>query len=511
MEWYRTDNRHGRIPLRDLPQTSYDELYGELAQKLLDPACHPAHYFTLPGPEGHTLYCLLLDDAAGEILACRSLIPHGAEPASLTAVYPGIHPFERDAAERHGIRFRNSMYDKPLRTPEAEVDSCGSSVRQAVPDDFPFYRMEGESLHEVNVGPIHAGIIEPGAFRFICNGEQVMHLEIALGYQHRGVERLIEQTANRRRQALLAESTAGDASVTHAAAYARIIEYLTAEPCYRSVTYDIEVQRCIALEMERLAMHLADTGALCMDIGYQLGQTACEALRTVTINTTQYWCGNRFGKGLVRPMGSYYPLTEEIRERIQDNVADVMRRYDQVRRDLKDCPSLLARLEDCGTVARAQLLQIGAVGMAARAGGLLRDIRATHPWACYGQQLTHEPVTREQGDAMARLTIRCREGLQSAAYVLRLLEEQQPAATASPEYDAPLAPDTLAVALVEGWRGETCHCALTDRHGRIAAYRIKDPSLHNWTALALAVRGEGISDFPVCNKSFNLSYCGHDL
>ncbi len=378
-------------------------------------------------------------------------------------------------------------------------------------DNYPFYTMEGRSLHEVNVGPIHAGIIEPGAFRFICNGEQVLHLEIALGYQHRGVEAAFETTANRLRQMCLAESVAGDSAVAHATAFARAVEKLTG----REVPAALECERAVALELERMAMQIADTGALCMDVGYQLGQVACEALRTMTINTTQAWCGNRFGKGLIRPLRHEPPADGRKGGDDPPQRAQIARRYDEVRRDIKSSPSLLARFEQCGIVPREEMLRIGGVGQAARASGAARDIRTTHPWGVFAGALRHESVVERQGDVMARLMVRCREVLQSAGYIDRLLDlpgqEYANAGNPRPDYAAPLAPSSLAFGLVEGWRGETCHVLLTDAQGRIAACRIKDPSLHNWLALALAVRGEGISDFPICNKSFNLSYCGHDL
>ncbi len=359
----------------------------------------------------------------------------------------------------------------------------------------------------MNVGPIHAGIIEPGAFRFICNGENVLHLEIALGYQHRGVEKCFAATDNRLRQTLLAESVAGDSAVSHASAFVAAVEKLAG----RDADDNLVRERAVAAELERMAMHIADTGALSMDVGYQLGQVACEALRTMTINTTQAWCGNRFGKGLIRPLGTNKPLTPEKIDTIRRNVAEICRRYDEVRQDIKSSPTLLARYEQCGVVPRADMLRIGGVGMAARASGVGRDIRASHPAGVYAS-IPHESIVKRHGDVMARLMVRCREVLQSADLIERLLADFTPVPNPSrPDYEAALAPESLAVGLVEGWRGEICHVAVTDAEGRIAAYKVKDPSLHNWLALALAVRGEGISDFPICNKSFNLSYCGHDL
>ncbi len=503
MNWYLTDNRAAAVRLEDIPEAGYADFYDDLNAKLGEERYHVAHYFALPAENRLRFYCLLLDDETGQVLLASHALEYYEETAlpSLTALHPALHPFERDIAERFGVKFDGMPWPKPLRFPHDRYD------RNSSMDNYPFYTMQGGSLHEVNVGPIHAGIIEPGAFRFLCNGEQVLHLEIALGYQHRGIEGLFAETDNRLRQLCLAEAVAGDSAVAHATAFAEALEKLGTRPRPAG----LEQARTVALELERMAMQIADTGALSMDVGYQLGQVACEALRTMTINTTQAWCGNRFGKGLIRPHGTDHPLTPEKARMIRENVREIARRYDEVRHDIKSSPSLLARFEQCGVVAREEMLRIGGVGQAARASGLLRDIRATHPWASYAEELCHESIVKRHGDVMARLMMRCREVLQSAQYIDQLLELPAAGAAPAPDYAVPLAPQSLAFGLVEGWRGETCHVLITDAAGRIAAARIKDPSLHNWLALALAVRGEEISDFPICNKSFNLSYCGHDL
>lgn len=509
MKYYITDNTAAAVSLKEIPEVPYAVFYADLCDKLADPRYHLAHYFALPQADRMYFYCLLLDDATSQVMITSHALNYydDTELPSLTAQHPQVHPFERDITERYGVRFDAMPWPKPLRFPFDRYD------RNSSMDNYPFYKMEGKSLHEVNVGPIHAGIIEPGAFRFICSGEQVLHLEIALGYQHRGVEQMFVSTHNRLRQTCLAEAIAGDSAVAHATAFAEAIEKLTGND--RPAQLDCE--RGIALELERMAMQIADTGALSMDVGYQLGQVACEALRTMTINTTQAWCGNRFGKGLIRPHGTNHPLTAEKLKMIRRNVAEIAHRYDEVRRDIKSSPSLLARFEECGIVAREQMTAIGGVGQAARASGVCRDIRSSHPWGVYAKDIKHESIIKTQGDVMARLMVRSREILQSAEYIDRLLTiyEQKYISESTPcekpYYDAPLATSSLTFGLIEGWRGEICHVLVTDADGQIVASRIKDPSLHNWMALALAVRGEGISDFPICNKSFNLSYCGNDL
>ena len=501
--YHITHNTASAVAIKDIPVVDYTELYNDLAERMADSRYHVAHYFATEHEMGLKFYLIVLDDESGEVLI-SSFIPdyYTRGLASLSAIHPQFHPFEREMYELYGIPFNNHPWLKPLRF------SHDRRNRESTMDSYPFYQMEGDELHEVNVGPIHAGIIEPGAFRFICNGEQVLHLEIALGYQHRGVEGEMTRDDNKLRQTLISESIAGDTAVGHATAYAELVEKLGSEP----IDEELKLERMIALELERIAMHIADTGALATDIGFQLYQVACEALRTVTINTTQAWCGNRFGKSMIRPFGTNHPLTEAKIETIIKNITDVRRRYNELREDILEDNTLLARFEQCGLVPTPEMQRIGGVGMAARSSNLKRDIRASHPSGYYATELKHEPVVKSHGDVMSRLMTRLDEVLQSADYVLNTLKGYKPAAKLrAPHYDAELKADSLSFSLIEGWRGEICHVALTNSEGRIVKYKVKDPSVHNWLGLAIAVRSEGISDFPINNKSFNLSYCGHDL
>ena len=504
MNYHIVDNLTSAIRLQDIPQVEYAALYEDLKVRLAQERYHVAHYFATPEQNRLRFYIIVLDDADHKAMLASFAMEYYDDVAlpSLTALHPAMHIFEREITELYNVEFDSMPWNKPLRF------SFDRRNRNSTIDTYPFYSIEGDSLHEVNVGPIHAGIIEPGAFRFVCNGESVLHLEIALGYQHRGVEQEFSATDNRLRQTLLAESIAGDSAVSHTTTFAHTIEKLSG----KTPSEALETERAVALELERMALHIADTGALSTDVGYQLGQVACEALRTMTINTTQAWCGNRFGKGLIRPSGSNKPLTAAKRDMILKNVEEIARRYDEVKEDIKSSPTLLARFEQCGIVAKSDMQRIGGVGMAARASGLTRDIRTSHPYGVFADKIRHESIIKRQGDVMSRLTVRCNEVLQSAKYIGELLGGYTPAESMPrPDYEAALAPDSLAFSLVEGWRGEICHVAITDSEGKIATYKVKDPSLHNWLALALAVRGEGISDFPICNKSFNLSYCGYDL
>ena len=501
--FYRTTNTASAVAIADIPVVEYEALSNDLKERMTDSRYHVAHYFATECEAGLKFYMILLDDETGEVLITSFVPDYYAEGlASLTAVHQQFHPFEREIFELYAVPFDGHPWLKPLRF------SFDRRDKESTMESYPFYTIDGEELHEVNVGPIHAGIIEPGAFRFICDGEQVLHLEIALGYQHRGVESEMVRNDNRLRQTLIAESIAGDTAVGHATAYAELVEKLAGT----DIGEDLKRERLVAIELERIAMHLADTGALATDIGFQLYQVACEALRTVTINTTQAWCGNRFGKSMIRPMGSHFPLTAEKIATIRRNIADVRRRYNEVRVDILESQTLLARFEQCGLVPKSEMQRIGGVGMAARSSGLERDIRTTHPSGYYAVGIHHKMVLHQDGDVMSRLNTRMDEILQSADYIEQMLADYTPStAMAKPDYEAKLQGEMLSFALVEGWRGEICHVALTDAEGNIAKYKIKDPSMHNWLGLAIAVRSEGISDFPINNKSFNLSYCGHDL
>jgi Ni,Fe-hydrogenase III large subunit len=351
-------------------------------------------------------------------------------------------------------------------------------------------------------------VIEPGHFRFICNGEKVLHLEIQLGYQHRGIEDLFITKNNALQRCILSESIAGDTSVGHALAHSQLMESLGGI----EVSETLQIERCIALEMERLAVHIGDTAALCGDVAYQLGQVVCEALRTTIINTTQLWCGNRFGKGLVRPGGSNYPLSNDVAEEMLRILDDTDRRFREITDCIYSLPSVLSRFDDIGILTKKQGLTIGAVGMAARSCGIMRDTRITHPFQYY-KKYALQPVVLETGDVLARGMQRSLEARESVKIISELIEiwKRNMRSIPEPDYYYKLKPDSFAISIVEGWRGEICHTALTDKYGSICHYKVMDPSFHNWMALALAARNQEISDFPICNKSFNLSYCGNDL
>jgi len=278
---------------------------------------------------------------------------------------------------------------------------------------------------------------------------------------------------------------------------------------------NLALLRSLALELERISIHVGDLGAMATDVAYQLGSNVFGALRTPAINHFQFWCGNRFAKGLIRTGYMGYKFTAELVEKYKKMLFDFEEKYVEMADEMFSLPSVMSRFEKTGEVTQDQALLIGAVGMAARITNLSRDIRNTHPFSYY-KILKYQPVLLESGDVWARAKMRDLEIRASIAYMRDLINDLEQYESI-PCYERialegkKMQPDSFSITLVEGWRGEICHCAITDHEGELKHYKVKDPSMHNWLALALALRENEISDFPINNKSFDLSYCGHDL
>ena len=497
---YITLYNHQSVPVNTIPELKYD-LFLDLNTGLIKdhPERHCVLYFGHRDGETIKLICCIADDNEKSIMVSSSVVPENEILSSFSAKSLSFEKFEREIHENFGIGYLDHPWLKPVRYSENRFDKSKTI------SDYPFFNIASEELHEVGVGPVHAGIIEPGHFRFICNGEQILHLEIQLGYQHRGIEQLFLDKKKLIQRITLAESIAGDSAIGHTTAFAYLWESLSETLVDRNVL----LSRTIAQELERIAIHTGDLSAICTDIAYQLGSSVFGRLRTPVINFFQEWCGNRLAKGLIRTGYNPYPFNKDLADRLKSVLDKFEPEFLEMNYELSRLPSSLSRFERTGMLKYDQLLEIGTVGMSARMNALARDIRTTHPYGLYSE-LNHEPILKHHGDVYSRVQIRREEVLQSIAY-LRLLINQIPEPETDRESLNKLKPDAFVISLTEGWRGEICHAAITDEKGGLKIYKIKDPSFHNWLALGLAVRNNEISDFPVSNKSFDLSYCGHDL
>ena len=490
-----------RLDRGRIPRLTFQELRTQALQ-IVGEGGKVVQFFVYQDKGEHTLLAVLRTD---QLLVASSGAPESYE--SLTAEREVFHLFEREIAEQFGfvpdghpwlkmVRYHKNSTGKP--------DVFGNDYEQDIPGNYDYYSVEGEEIHQVAVGPVHAGVIEPGHFRFNCIGERVLHLEIHLGYQHRGIEEMIPKVSLARLP-LLVEGIAGDTAVGHGLCFTQSMEALTDRQPDRSA----KIVRTIGLELERIANHVGDLGALSGDVAFLPPANYCGRMRGDFLNMSAWLCGSRFGKGLVRPGGVGTALVDEDRSTIQGRIKEIRPQVEHVFDLIFHTPSVRARFEECGVVSREDANHLGLVGPAGRASGLPYDARRCFPTEHYAElEIAESPAPG--GDVYARARIRADEVLQSMDIIQELLKE--PARTEVVDTDdQPLAPSSFVVAVNEAWRGEVSHCLLTDEEGKIQRYKIKDPSFHNWNGLAMALRDTGISDFPLNNKSFNLSYCGYDL
>ena len=487
MNWIITENNK-KIDVNDLPTISIDEIksdFEKMDRRLIG-------FFGKQEFENVRLFVILADDKVGKLYVTSSLFtPDVRAYDSFTQKFPAFHIFEREFYEEFGIEPLNHPWLKPVR------------INQ---DKYPFFEMKGDEVHQVAVGPIHAGVIEPGHFRFMCHGERVYDLEIMLGYQHRGVEELFIN--NKLYNNRLAESVCGDSVIAYNMAYSQAMEALSGT----KVSNKAQIIRRIALEMERIAIHIGDMGAIAGDTAYLMGASIFGITRTLVINTILEISGSRFGRGLVNVGGVNFDIDKNLSQKIVKMLDEVAKTVDRTTKVMLKSPTVISRLERTGVVNYENAKEIGAVGMAARASGVDLDSRFDFNDKWYTTLDVVKPF-KATGDVHSRFKLRYKEIKQSMLIVKKLLKKLEDYNNEnlleSVNYN--LAPNSLVISIVEGWRGEVVHVALTGASGELLRYKMKDPSFNNWYMLALAVRNNGVSDFPLCNKSFNLSYCGNDL
>ncbi|MDA9503427.1 hydrogenase expression protein HypE [Bradyrhizobium sp. CCBAU 11386] len=370
------------------------------------------------------------------------------------------------------------------------------------PSPYRFLPVEGDGLHEIAVGPVHAGIIEPGHFRFTASGETVVRLEQRLGYTHKGIEGLMTG-ANLERAVQLAGRVSGDSTVAYAFAFSR-----AAEAALQLVVPDRAIWlRALLAELERLANHLGDIGAICNDASFALMQAHCAVLRESILRASNAAFGHRLMRDIIVPGGVTRDLNDDGTEIIQAALGNIRRRFPALVELYDNTASLQDRTVDTGVLKATLARQYAAGGYVGRASGRSFDARRTLAYPPYDSLHFEVPVLNE-GDVNARVWIRVREVEQSLSLINQILDRlpEGPMGT----HAAHRREAREGMAIVEGFRGDVL-VWLRLRDGRVERCHLRDPSWFQWPLLEAAIEGNIVADFPLCNKSFNCSYSGHDL
>jgi Ni,Fe-hydrogenase III large subunit len=467
--------------------------------------------WTLLGLWGATgaVHVAVLDEPAAEIAVLTLQCPDGKFP-SIGASHPPAIRLERAIRDLYGFEPVGLPDARPwldlgcwgIAHPLAAHPITPAAAPSGRIAPYPFLTSEGEGLHQIPVGPVHAGIIEPGHFRFTANGERVVRLEERLGYVHKGIEALM-RGAPLEKAARLAARASGDSTVAYGFAFARAVEAALEVTVPPRASY----LRALMAELERLANHFGDFGAICNDASFAIMHAQCGILRERTLRTAEACFGHRLMMDRVVPGGLANDLVPDGVGQVRSLVKEIRRRFPQLIELYDNTASLQDRTATTGILTRDLARQFGAGGYVGRASGRAFDARKLPGYAPY-DRLAFEITTLEAGDVNARVWIRIREIEQSLALIDQIVADLPDGPISIPIEAAGRSAEGLG--LVEGFRGDIL-VSVQISDGRIARCHLRDPSWFQWPLLEAVIEDNIVADFPLCNKSFNCSYSGHDL
>jgi len=371
---------------------------------------------------------------------------------------------------------------------------------------YNFQKVKGEGIYEIPVGPIHAGIIEPGHFRFSVAGERIVLLEPRLGFTHKGSEKLFE-VLPLNKKIKLSEKISGDSSFSHSLAFCQALEKLNNTAVPARARY----LRVVYAELERLANHFGDIGAIMMDTGFNFGGAQGARLREMLMQTNERLTGSRFLRGVNTIGGVMKNITDVEKNKLEVELKDISQDFAKVMQVVENSTSLLNRLNGTGILSLATAQRHDATGVAGKAVGITKDARIDYPYAAYGEFSLGEIATESEGDVYARFHVRVKEVYASVEIIMAALEKMPKGDINIPNHKIVFAKNTFSISIVEGWRGEIVYFVTTDTNGNISRVAPRDPSFINWAVLGVAGLDNVVPDFPLINKSFNLSYSGNDL
>ena len=461
------------------------------------------------------VYCAVLDWADKRWVFVKMQLPEGQTRfESISKDVFSAALFEREMKEMFGLEpggnpdlRRLHLHDEvwpegfyPLRKdfipPERAQRSDGA---------YRFKKVEGEGIFEVPVGPVHAGIIGPGHFRFSAAGEPVISLEARLGFTHRGVEKLFEKmpSAGSDDAVSFSERVSGDSAFAYSTAYCRGIEKIYGLRVPERAQYI----RAIFLELERIYNHTNDIGGIAVDVGFTFPNAFASIMKENTLALNEKISGSRYLKGVNEVGGVSRDFGGSERKALLDHLDGISKDFRELKAILGSSISFMDRVDKTGILKKKTAVDLGIVGLAARASGIPMDLRKTFP-GVYAEA-NFNLIREEDGDVLARLNVRLREFEESVRLIREFIRIMAPGDISAASKIEPK--PGCGIGYAEGWRGPVLFWIKTDASGRIERCKIVDPSFHNWQGLCFAVLGNIIPDFPLCNKSFDLSYPGNDL
>jgi Ni,Fe-hydrogenase III large subunit len=449
------------------------------------------------------VYMALLDESSNDVAVLTYTCKAGKYP-SVAARHPPAIRLERAIQDLFGLQATNSPDKRPWLDLGfwGVAQPLGKNRPAQKPAPYEFLPVEGEGLHQIAVGPVHAGIIEPGHFRFTANGEHVVRLEQRLGWVHKGIESLMDG-ATLDTAAKLASHTSGDSTVAYAFAFAQAAEAALQVKAPPRAAY----LRALMAELERLANHFGDVGAICNDASFSLMHAQCGILRERTLRAAAASFGHRLMMDIIVPGGVAGDIADEGITEIESLLAEVRRVFPRLVELYDNTASLQDRTVTTGIVKPEFARQFAAGGFVGRASGRTFDARRAFAYAPY-DKLSFEVPVLDAGDVNARVWIRIREIEQSLSLIEQILVALPQGALKTTIGKGKVCE---GIGVAEAFRGDVLVWLKLNSKGRVARCHLRDASWFQWPLLEAAIDGNIVADFPLCNKSFNCSYSGHDL